>query len=219
MVPCVWPPGACVRFLPSRRSPDEMINALLRDLLPDLHKGISHLSDTLRCMMAALDATVLDVPEVLGWSQNWGLVGPVNTVNVFIIQEPLTHNKAEKSCTQRHPKLTALENGLIMVPTSSEGTSGKQACAALQGCARPDHHCAPLSCTRWWMIQATDCSFRHFYALSCLSSVNLLISLRTTQLSSNFGVLWQTPSKTPTHGHWVLTPTSGILFYTVWAET
>lgn len=36
---------------------------------------------------------------------------------------------------------------------------------------------------------------------------------------SNSGVLWQTPTKPPTHGLWVLTPTSGILFYTVWAET
>lgn len=56
-----------MRFLPSRRSPDVMINALLRDLLP---QGISHLSDSLRCIMAALDATIHDVPEVLGWSQN-----------------------------------------------------------------------------------------------------------------------------------------------------
>lgn len=39
-----------------------------------------------------------------------------------------------------YPKLTAVEKGLTVVPTSSQGTSGKQACAALQGGARPDHH-------------------------------------------------------------------------------
>ncbi len=71
----------------SRHAPDEMADGVLGDLLPDLYQGISELLDSLWCYLAALDALIHNLPEVLNWIQVWRTWGPVNGFNAFIVQK------------------------------------------------------------------------------------------------------------------------------------
>ncbi len=56
----------------SRRDPDELVDGVLEDLLPDLDQDISELLDSLWCYLAALDALIHNAPEVLNWIKVWG---------------------------------------------------------------------------------------------------------------------------------------------------
>ena len=76
----------CLYELPTKsgHAPDEMTDEVL-DLLPDLDQGISELLDSLWCYLAAVDAPIHNVPEVLSWIQVWGTRGLVNGINAFVI--------------------------------------------------------------------------------------------------------------------------------------
>ncbi len=56
----------------SRHAPDEMVDGVLGDLLPDLDQDISELLDSLWFYLAASNALIHNVPEVLNWIQDWG---------------------------------------------------------------------------------------------------------------------------------------------------
>lgn len=56
----------------SGHAADEMANVVLGDLLPDL-EGISELLDILWLYLAALNAPIHNVPEVLNWIEVWGI--------------------------------------------------------------------------------------------------------------------------------------------------
>ena len=64
---------------------------ILGYLLPYLNQGISELLDSLWCYLAATDALMHNVPDLLNWIQVWGTWGPVSGINAFIIQELPTH--------------------------------------------------------------------------------------------------------------------------------
>ena len=56
----------------SGHTPDEMVDGVLGVLLPDLDQGVSELLDSLWSYLAAVDAPIRDIPEVLNWIQVWG---------------------------------------------------------------------------------------------------------------------------------------------------
>lgn len=68
----------------SKHSPDEMMDGVLEDLLPDLDQGIDELLDSLWCCLAASDALIHNVPEVLNSIQFSGTWGPVSGINACI---------------------------------------------------------------------------------------------------------------------------------------
>ena len=83
----------CLYDLPTMpgHAPDEAADVLLLDLLPDLDESISQLLDSLWCNVALVDRMRQDVPDVLDWIKVWGTGRPVHSVDVFFMQELLTH--------------------------------------------------------------------------------------------------------------------------------
>lgn len=67
-----------------RHDPNEVEDDVLRELFSDPNQGISDLLDSLWCYLAASDAPIHNIQEVLNW-QVWGTRGTVNGINAFII--------------------------------------------------------------------------------------------------------------------------------------
>ena len=83
-------------------APDEVVDSLLRDLLPDLDYSIRQLLDSLWCDVALVDGARHGVPDVLNWIQVWGTGGPVHSINAFILQELQTHSSHMRSSIVLH---------------------------------------------------------------------------------------------------------------------
>ncbi len=114
----------------SRHALDEMADGVLGDLLPDLDQGISELLNSLWCYLAALDALIHNLPQVLNWIQVWRTWGPVNGFNAFIVQKMPHETRYYHAPGGTHEHRTSIrcDNGsedFILVPNSNKGTVGK----------------------------------------------------------------------------------------------